>query len=352
MNLTVTSLLDWYTEHRRDLPWRKTDNPYCLWLSEIMLQQTQIKTVIPYYDRWLKHYPTLESAAQATVDELLKLWEGLGYYARVRNFHQALKIVVTEYNGKIPGNWSEFRALPGVGEYTAAAVLSIAFLKPYPVLDGNVKRLMARLLGIRRLTPRNMKRILSNLNQWIKKTDPGAFNQAMMELGGRICQPNQPQCHACPLRLDCTAFQHGRPETYPEPTVKKKRPHYRIVVGCIWQNGRFIIARRPEEKMLGGLWEFPGGKIEEGESETEALKREIREECDLKVTIGKRVGTIRHAYSHFSIEMTLFHCFPEKKINQRKVTLITPEEIEQYAFPGANHKLFNLLNRQNWSQDR
>jgi len=349
MSVTI-SVLDWYDKSKRDLPFRNTVNPYCVWLSEVMLQQTQVETVIPYYNKWLEKYPSIKSVALAKQSELLKCWEGLGYYARCRNFHKSAKIIVKYNHGIIPDNWDEFRSLPGVGDYTAAAVLSIAFKQPFPAIDGNIRRVMARILGRRKFSKRNMDIIRSTLYKWIHTEKPGDFNQAMMDLGACVCFPTNPDCMNCPVNRYCKAFASGNPMNYPSKKQHKKIPHHTIVAGIIWCGNQFFIQKRDPSGMLGGLWEFPGGKVESGESLVEALKREIKEECGTGTNIIKQVGSINHAYSHFSITLHLFHCKTNGQVlkPEREHHWITPSEIKQYAFPKANHKLFTILNNNDW----
>ena len=237
----TNQLLHWYKNNKRTLPFRNTKDPYKIWVSEVMLQQPQIKTGIPYFNRWVKEYPTSKSAADASLDKLLKLWEGLGYYRRCRNFHKALKIVEQKYEGEIPNNFDEFLTLPGVGEYTAGAVLSIAYQKCIPAIDGNVKRVMARILGIRNLTIKNQKRLKSNVQKLIPTTNPGNFNQALMELGALICTPINPSCEICPLSNYCKAYKYKEPALYPLKKKKKSKPHYIVVAGIIWRDDKFFI---------------------------------------------------------------------------------------------------------------
>ena len=344
-------LLLWYSDNKRMLPFRRTSDPYKIWLSEVMLQQTKVNTVVPYYNRWLKHYPTLQSAADATTDQLLKLWEGLGYYQRCSNFHKALKIVVNNYKGKIPSRFDHFINLPGVGEYTAGAVLSIAFNKPIPAIDGNVKRVMSRILGIKNLTLHNKNRIEKTIYKIIPKGNPGDFNQALMELGALLCTPQRPICTKCPITNYCNAYKLSKPELYPLPKEPKKLPHYIIVTGIIWRESKFYIQKRNEKSMLGGLWEFPGGKVENKESLERALKREIKEECGIIPIIKEKIGCVEHSYSHFSISLNCFHCIEsDKKIRfSKNGAWITNKEIASYPFPRANHKLFSLINKKGWN---
>ena len=348
-NFTL-SILTWYNKQKRILPFRDIDDPYKIWLSEVMLQQTQIETVIPYFQKWISKYPTIISVASADQECLLKLWEGLGYYSRCRNFHKATKIVVGKHGGVIPDTWLEFRALPGVGDYTAAAVLSIAYNQPYIAIDGNVKRVMARILGLKNLSNKNMTRMKNYLIKNILMDNPGDFNQSMMELGARICSPKNPNCGKCPLSFNCKAFSMGEPESYPLSVRKKKSPHYEIVVGIVWRGEEFYIQKRGEHGMLAGLWEFPGGKVKIGESLENALYREIQEECGVIPKILKKIGTIKHAYTHFTITFHGYHC-EENGTSircQQNSKWIKPNQIDEFPFPKANHKLFSILEKQSW----
>tara|TARA_B100000029_G_scaffold95637_1_gene85696 strand:- start:2455 stop:3519 length:1065 start_codon:yes stop_codon:yes gene_type:complete len=350
INKFNTSLFDWYHQTKRDLPFRGIDDPYKIWLSEVMLQQTQVATVIPYFERWIQRFPTLESVAKAEQEQLLKMWEGLGYYSRCRNFHKAAQMVMKKFDGIIPDTWDEFRSLPGVGDYTAAAVLSIAFGHPLSVIDGNVKRVMSRVLGLKQLTRHNLSRIKNMLTNIIPIENPGDFNQAMMELGASHCSPKNPNCGVCPVSHSCRAFQTGSPELYPALIKKPIVPHYEIVVGLIWRGDSFYIQKRGEGGMLAGLWEFPGGKVEKDESLENALLRELKEECGISPKILKKIGTIKHAYTHFKITFHGFHCKENGTSIQamHNSKWIKPEEIVNHTFPKANHKLFSILNDQGW----
>ncbi len=346
-------LLHWYDREARNLPWRGTKDPYRIWLSEVMLQQTQVETVIPYYEKWLAQFPTLESVACAERDELLKVWEGLGYYSRCRNFHEACRLVKKSHSGEIPMNWSDFRALPGVGDYTAAAVLSIAFQQAHPVVDGNVRRVMARMLSYSEPTENGVALFKGRLAELLNSDRPGDFNQAMMELGSEVCKHSKPRCSDCPVARTCQSKQDGTVGKFPVKSVKKSRPHRTVVAGIIWRGKKFLIQKRPAEGLLGGLWEFPGGKVEKGESLRDALIREIQEETGLAVEEGKKVGAVDHAYTHFSITLHLYHCRALNcsqfhRGNQRR-RWISPDERSEFAFPRATHKLFKILDSGTWS---
>lgn len=350
-NIISKKLYNWYSIYQRDLPWRKTQDPYKIWLSEIMLQQTQVETVIPYYTKWINEYPTLKDVAEAKEGELLKIWEGLGYYNRCRNFKKAADIVMKDYAGKIPSDFNAFIQMPGVGVYIASAVMSIAYDKPHPALDGNIMRVMARFLKLKRLTPFNKKVIHNHIQKWMEFGSPGKINQAIMDIGSQICKPNQAHCYKCPLENSCSAAKTNSPESYPTPKLHKPIPNYDVVTGVIWHHEKFLILQRKEKTHLGGLWEFPGGKLKNGESHNIALEREIMEECGLKVNVQTKIGSIKHVYSHFSIHMTSFHCVSTNDIilkTEQPYKWIKPTQIKDLPFPKANHKLFAILNKQGW----
>lgn len=345
------ALLGWYRSHKRALPWRDTNDPYRIWVSEVMLQQTQVATVIPYFNRFIEHFKDLESLARADSQDVLKVWEGLGYYARARNLHRAVQVVVKEHGGVIPNRWAEFRRLPGVGDYIAAAVLSIAFEQPYPVVDGNVKRVLARLLVVQDPVNKSSsaKKFKTIAGKLLEQHEPGTFNQAMMELGAVVCKPQQPLCDGCPVQKMCRAYQSAQVQNYPVKLKKQPTPEYHIAVGVVFKNGRVLITRRKPSGLLGGLWEFPGGKIQKGESSEQACMREIKEEVNLAITVDSHLSRIRHAYTHFKIVMDVFCC----SYVSGKVVLNGPmdhrwikvKQLDEFPFPRANHKFFDELKR-------
>jgi A/G-specific adenine glycosylase len=342
-------LRKWYLKNCRDLPWRRTDDPYHIWVSEVMLQQTQVDTVLKYYLHFLKKFPTIKKLARADLQAVLKAWEGMGYYARARNLHRAAKTVIKDYKGEVPNTWDAFSGLPGVGDYIAGAVLSIAFDQPYPVVDGNVKRVLARLHQI--AAPVNQSHSNSVFNKFAGKLldskRPGTFNQAMMELGALICKPRNPACNHCPLNHRCLAHQTGQVARYPQRQRPRATPQYHIAVGVIFKNDRVLITQRKAEGLLGGLWEFPGGKIRDGESAQAACIREIKEEVNLSVNIDRHLAQIKHAYTHFKIVMEVFCCHYQSGRVKLKGPVafrwIGFDEFENYPFPTANHKFIPLL---------
>lgn len=282
-----------------------------VWLSEIMLQQTQVDTVLPYYQRFLKTFPTIEDLASASLDEVLKLWEGLGYYSRARNLHRAAAIIVEQYNGEIPADVDTLLKLPGVGRYTAGAVASIAYDLPVPLLDGNVMRVFTRLLDMDSDISRQSTRaaLWSQAADWMPEQDAGAYNQALMELGRTICRPKKPDCAACPLSFLCRAYAAGTQKDRPRKPARAPAPHYDVCAGLIRDKaGRLLIAQRPLDGLLGGLWEFPGGKREADESLQDCLRRELREELAIEVEIGDLFTKVNHAFTHFKITLHAFEC--------------------------------------------
>ncbi len=349
--MLAQQLIEWYRASHRQLPWRETSNPYEIWVSEIMLQQTQVATVLPYYQRFLAAYPTIQALAEASLDEVLKKWEGLGYYARARNLHKAAKKVIEVHQGIFPTAFEDILDLPGIGQSTAGAISTFAIRKPYPILDGNVKRVLSRLKGIDQ--PIQEPIVLEQLWQASQSLlpqdvqDAYDFNQALMELGATLCMPKKPLCLQCPWQETCQAFLQHRQDEIPVKQPPKKTPHYTIGVGVIWKENDVLIALRPEAGLLGGLWEFPGGKCRDNESLKACVQREVEEETGLKVTVGAKITSVKHAYTHFKITLHAFDCryvsgTPEPKASQ-KLKWVGLDEIDQYAFPKANKTVLEAI---------
>jgi len=342
-------LLCWYKKNKRDLPWRQTGDPYKIWLSEVMLQQTQVKTVIPYYHRWLEKLPTIQDLAAASEQKVLKLWEGLGYYNRCHNFQKAARLVYSEYNGKVPDDPDLFLKLPGVGPYILSAVMSIAFKRALPVVDGNVLRVVTRYMELWDDIGKSatQKKVYQKLLDLIPENSPGDFNQAVMELGALVCTPKNPICPGCPLKKTCQARETGSIASLPVRTKKKKIPLHRVALAIILKNDKFLIQKRPTTGHLAGMWEFPGGKIETNESARQAVARECREELDVSVKIIRKLKNVKHAYTHFKIELNIFICrLSSSTVRARQsqpLRWIGLDEMNQYPFPAANYKFFNEL---------
>jgi len=351
-------LIGWYAEARRDLPWRRSRDPYRVWLAEVMLQQTRVETVVPFYERFLSRCPTLAALAEAPLDEVLKLWAGLGYYARARNLHAAARELARTHKGRIPRRLDALLALPGVGRCTAGAVRSIAFNLPAPILDGNVTRILCRLFGLSG-NPRTgaMQRGLWSLAETLIPAGRARdFNQAMMELGAVVCSPNAPACGACPAADLCEANRLGQQLCLPQMPRRKRVPHYDVAVGLVWRRGRLLIAKRPPEAMLGGLWELPGGKREGSEPLEETVRRELREELGLDVAVGRRLVRVGHAYSHFRVTLHAFECrCPRgrpraeaacRRLGAAKASAcrwVAPDELADYPLPAGTVKILRAL---------
>jgi A/G-specific adenine glycosylase len=349
------ALLDGFEPDARPMPWREEGaggrrDPYRVWLSEIMLQQTRVEQAIPYFERFVAAFPTVRDLAAAPLDEVLKKWEGLGYYSRARNLHRAAQTVVDEHDGRIPDRMDGFRALPGVGPYTAAAVLSLAFGRPHAALDGNVVRVLTRVFAVGEdaTKPRTRKALQALADELLDAKRPGRFNEALMELGATVCTPKNPRCGRCPLRPVCAAAALGEQERFPVKAKKAPVPHHDIAVGVIEDGqGRLLVQRRPTDAMLGGLWEFPGGKREADEPVVETCKREVREELGIEVAVGAPIVQIAHAYSHFKITLHAFRCRitsgePVHHAGE-PVRWLAPDELDDVAFPRANRRLIEHL---------
>mgnify|MGYP006273261651 CR=1 FL=1 len=345
------SLREWYQTQGRDLPWRKTSDPYKIWVSEIMLQQTQVKTVIPYYERWLKTFPDLSTLADSFLQTVLKQWEGLGYYARARNIHQAAQVIVRDHHGIFPQQLADVLSLPGIGRTTAGGILSAAFNQPLAILDGNVKRVLARLIALETPPNQAINQLWELSDQLLDPSHPRDYNQALMDLGATVCTPKQPSCLLCPWRDYCQAFQNNLQMEIPMRTPASPLPHKQIGVAVIWnQQGEILIDRRLQEGLLGGLWEFPGGKIEEQETISACIQREIKEELGITVAVHDHLITINHAYTHFKVTLYVHHCHylegEPQPIECEEVRWVKPEQLSEFPFPKANTKIIEAIIRE------
>jgi A/G-specific adenine glycosylase len=304
----VAALLAWYGREGRDLPWRHTRDPYRIWLSEIMLQQTGVETVIPYFRRFLDRFPAVEDLAAAPIDSVIELWAGLGYYSRVRNLHRAARMVEKEFGGRFPDDLDALMKLPGVGRSTAGAILSIAFDRKAPILDGNVRRVLCRLfcMGEDPRSSTGERRLWSLADDLTPTRHPHDYAQAIMDLGATVCTPRRPECKRCPLEIFCLARKGGRQEELPARGRRKPVPSVSAVALLLGRGDRYLVRRRPLEGMLGGLWEFPGAPVTEREDPTETARRLLRDSGQPGEPVA--AGRIRHAYSHFRLELHLYRC--------------------------------------------
>lgn len=351
-------LLAWWDAGHADLPWRRTKDPYAVWVAEIMLQQTQIAAVWPYYERWMARFPTVQALAEAVLDDVLKVWEGLGYYSRARHLHAAARLVVDEHDGRLPRSVTELLKLPGIGRYTAGAIASIAFGVAAPAVDGNVMRVLSRLFDIDRdvTQPATQREFWELAAAALPAGRTGDFNEALMELGQQICTPQAPRCLICPLAALCLARQRGTQLERPVRPARRVTPHHDVVAAIIWRDGppspagHFLITQRPAAGLLGGLWEFPGGKVEPGETLPEALRREIREELALEVEPGALVLAVAHAFTHFRITVHAFHAAYAGGEPQHLAVAdhawVTLADVERYAFAVTNRRIIERLRQE------
>ncbi len=342
-------LLEWFRQHRRDLPWRRTRDPYAVWVAEVILQQTQAATAVGYYERFLARFPTVTDLARAPREAVLKVWEGLGYYRRAANLHEAARRVVRQHGGRVPDDPAAFARLPGVGRYTCGAVLSIAFGRRLAAVDGNAERVLARWFAIDRPLGRaQVRRDLWRLAEaLVPADDPGGWNQAVMELGSRVCTPRRPGCLLCPVRRLCRAARLGVAERLPVRPKRRPVPHIEVGAGIVWRRGRVLMCKRPEGKMLAGLWEFPGGKRRDGETIQECIRRELKEECDLDVEVGDHLVDVTHTYSHLRVTLRCYHCrAPRGRVRALaadEARWVRPEDIPRLPLPAADLKILLAL---------
>ena len=337
-------LLNWFYQNKRNLPWRHGRSPYRVWVSEIMLQQTQVKTVIPYYKKWIKKYPTLKSFKESKFDDVIKIWEGLGYYSRCQNMFNAAKLIKSSF----PNDYDDLIKLPGIGDYTAKTILAIAFKKNFVGVDTNLERIGYRILGLKTKTKRNHNRVIRFLEENQCTENPGDYNEALMDLGSSLCKVSITYCNQCPLKNICKAYTYSSPTLYPKPKVSKKISIYDIAVSVIEYQNKVLIMKRQNTKFLSGLWEFPGGKIEKNETAIQSIIREVKEETNLSISKPVFLGNITHKYSHFGVNISFFISFPKsiKSINiDQEYKWIKIDDIFNYPLPKANHKMLDILKK-------
>lgn len=343
-------LLDWFARHRRDLPWRHNRTAYRVWVSELMLQQTRVDQAIGYYERFMARFPDVQALAAAGRDEVMKLWEGLGYYSRAQRAHATARHLVEQRGGAFPDTYEGLLELPGIGPYTAAAIASLAFGRDHAVLDGNVIRVMSRVLAEEGVpnTPSVKRRLQEALDAVLPRGKAAVFNEAMMELGALVCTPTKPQCLVCPLRKVCQASAQGRADAFPVRVPKKKLPHRDVGAGVIINDrGEVLIAQRKETSMLGGLWEFPGGGVESGETLPECIARELHEELGLRTRVGPHLITVRHTFSHFRMDLHAYWVRVQrgkpKALGCADWAWVPVVRISDHALPRADQKILAAL---------
>ncbi len=303
-------LLAWYRANKRSMPWRDTRDPYAIWISEAMLQQTRVDTVIPYWERFIEKFPDVHTLATADTDNVLGAWAGLGYYSRARNLQAAARVIDDEHGGELPDDIETLMRLPGIGRYTAGAVASIAFDRPEPVLDGNVKRVLSRLLGIREdiTKPAIVERLWREADALVQGRNPGDLNQAMMELGATLCTPKATRCTDCPLLELCDAHRTGDATKLPIRPKKKKPRRVEAVAGLVLRRGRALAVKRPSAGLLGGLWDLPGAELAPGAEPAGALRDALSERVGLTVAVATHVGSVEHIFTHRQLTLHVFRC--------------------------------------------
>ncbi len=344
-----SKLINWFRLYQRDMPWRGITDPYRIWVSEVMLQQTQVKKVIGYYENFIKEFPDIQTLASSSVQDVLKVWEGLGYYARARNLHKAAQLIVKDSNSEIPKDYTSFRSLPGVGDYSAAAVLSIAFNLPYAAVDGNIKRVLSRLFLMDNPVNESSstKAFQDKADLLLNRDEPGCFNQALMELGATVCRPQSPTCVVCPVNDFCKAFKEGLQSEYPYRQKTKRTPEHNIAAGIIYKGSDILIVRRPLDGLLGGLWEFPNGNLNKGEASEAACIRHISESTNISVSNLNYLTQVKHAYTHFKIVVDAFVCDYIQGDLQLNGPIdakwIRIDELPDYPLPKVTHKIIEKL---------
>ena len=345
-------LLTWYHQHgRTSMPWRDHPDSYAVWVSEIMLQQTRVETVIPYFEKWMKLFPDVRALANASEQDVLNAWEGLGYYSRARNLHKAAKIVASKFNGELPRSLIDLRSLPGIGRYTVGAIASMAFGMDEPTLDGNLRRVFSRLFDVDEFTdsPTGEKILWDLAAQNLPKGQAGDYNQALMDLGATICLPKNPRCLLCPLMEICEARKNGTQDVRPVLKAKKKTPHYihaaAVIVRRIGNSPHVLLAQRPPDGLLGGMWEFPNGRV--NADPAKELTKVLNAAYRLKVKRKEALGVIQHAYTHFKVTVHAFRCDCAPIPKNKNLKWVRANELDDYPMGKVDrqiaHKLLKLM---------
>ncbi|GIN78426.1 MULTISPECIES: A/G-specific adenine glycosylase [Bacillus] len=339
-------LISWYEQEKRDLPWRSDSDPYKVWVSEVMLQQTRVDTVIPYFNNFIEKFPTVEALAEADEEKVLKAWEGLGYYSRVRNLQSAVREVHERYGGVVPPSKEEFGSLKGVGPYTRGAVLSIAYNQPVPAVDGNVMRVMSRILSVWDdiAKPKTKTLFEKIVEAFISEEKPSEFNQGLMELGAVICTPKSPSCLLCPVREHCSAFAEGCEKELPVKS-KKKKPSVKTLAAVVLtdEEGYIYIHKRPASGLLANLWEFPNTETQKGlKHEREQLAAFLKEAAGIEAEIGPLEGIVEHVFTHLVWNISVFFGKTLDQPDDSYFKKVTKEELTEYAFPVSHQKIWNM----------
>jgi A/G-specific adenine glycosylase len=346
-------LLYWFQENARDLPWRKTYSPYHVWISEIMLQQTQMDRVVNYFTRWMKRLPDIASVAASGEEEILKLWEGLGYYSRALNIIRTARILVEQHNGKLPPEYKSLLVLPGIGKYTAGAIMSIAFNKEYVIIDANIERVFARLFDISEpVKNKNGHAFISDkAGELMPQGKAREYNQALMELGALVCLPKNPRCRICPVNDNCLALKENTIDQRPVPDKPSRTVFIEMATGILTYQRKILIQKRKSHGVWANLWEFPGGRLEPGETPELALIREYAEETELQIGRLAKITTVKHSYTIYRVTLHCYFCaltdggFKPVLHGAQEYRLVKPEELSAFAFPAGHRKLIRYLKK-------
>ena len=346
MNRLSSKLLAWYHANKRTLPWRGHPSAYAVWVSEIMLQQTRVETVIPYFEKWMRLFPDIQALGQASEHDVLNAWEGLGYYSRARNLHRAAKLVLDQYSGEIPRDLNELRKLPGIGRYTLGAIASMAFGMDVSALDGNIKRVYARIFDLEEpVDSTSGEKLLWKLaDKYLPKGHAGDYNQALMDLGATICVPKNPRCLICPVMKLCKARQNGTQDQRPVMKPKKEVPHYVNAAAVIIEKRRVLLAQRPAQGLLASMWEFPNGRVggDPAKEVAKALKTEYN--LSLRVKRGQEsLGIVQHGYSHFGVTVHVFPCELVSRPKGTNLKWVALKELENYPMGRIDRQIANMI---------
>ncbi len=350
-NTLKKALLNWFDKNQRDLPWRHTYEPYQIWISEIMLQQTQMDRVTIFFTRWMNVFPDIATLAVASEDQVLKCWEGLGYYSRARNIIKTARLLMEQYQGEIPSSRKELLQLPGIGPYTAGAIASISFNRDVPVVDANIERIFARLFNIDLISgsPEAKRIHWAKAEALLPKTQARNFNQGLMELGALICRPKKPNCALCPLASHCLSLKYDLIPERPVPKKSTKIIPIEMATGVLIHNGQLFIQQRLEDDVWGSLWEFPGGRLEMGEAPEQTVVREFFEETEFKVEVESKITATIHHYTRYKVTL---HCFLVTLTQQESDPVLHAAQnfnwipvvaLANYAFPAGHRKLITHM---------
>ena len=353
MNRLASKLLAWYHANKRTLPWRgpAQRSAYAVWVSEIMLQQTRVETVIPYFEKWMQLFPDIQALASASEQDVLNVWEGLGYYSRARNLHRAAKIVADEYNGEIPRDLDDLHHLPGIGRYTLGAIASIAFGMDMAALDGNIKRVYARIFDLEEPVDSSAgeKTLWEIAERNLPEGHAGDYNQALMDLGATICVPRNPRCLICPVMKLCKARQNGTQEQRPVMKPKKDVPHYVQAAGVIVERGRVLLAQRPSKGLLGGMWEFPNGRVDGDPAGV--LPKALKMAYNLRLRLKRgssgqnALGIVEHGYSHFRVTVHAFSCELISRPGGTNLKWVSLKNLEDYPMGRIDRQIAKMITK-------